>query len=146
MTRMTMAALAAVLAAAGAAQAQPAALSPTDIVHRHMAFAAKGDVDSIVGDYADDAVVLTAGKAAQGKAAIRAQFAGMFGARPAGAPAGGPPAMKTLKVWQEGDVGFVSWQMGAGGPAPINGVDEFLVRGGKIQVQAVFTGLPKPIE
>lgn len=144
-----MAALAAVLAAGAAATAhgQSAPLSPADIVTRHMAAAAKGDVDAIVADYADDAVTLVGGKATQGKVAIRAVFAGMFGARPAaGAAASAPPGggMKTLAIWQEGNVGFVSWQVGAGGPNPMNGEDAFVVKNGKIEVQTVFTGLPSP--
>jgi len=150
MTRISMAALAAGLALAGAAataHAQSAALSPADIVNRHMAAAGKGDVDALLADYADDAVVLVGGKATQGKAAIRAVFAGMFANRPAaGAAASAPPGggMKTLAVWQEGDVGFVSWQRGAGGPNPVNGEDAFVVKNGRIEVQTVFTGLPAP--
>lgn len=45
------------------------------------------------------------------------------------------------KVWEEGDVGFVNWHMG-----PVKATEEFLVRDGKIQVQAVFMqgGPPGP--
>ncbi len=46
--------------------------------------------------------------------------------------------MKVTKVWEEGDVGFVTWEMG-----PVHATEEFLVRGGKIRVQAVFmSGAP----
>ena len=41
--------------------------------------------------------------------------------------------MKVQKVWQEGDVGFVSWTSG-----PVSGNDSFLVRHGKVLVQSVF--------
>ena len=136
MLKTSLAALALALAAS-AASAQ--ALTPTDFVNRHIAAAGKGDVDAMVADYADDAVTITAGGSTQGKAAIRAQFARMFGNRPAGgaAPAGG--GMKVQKIWQEGDVGFVSWESG-----PVKGTDAFLVRNGKIQVQTVFTSSPPP--
>jgi len=129
-------ALAAVLVA-GAAQS--AGLSPADIVHRHTAAAAKSDIPALMADYADDAVVLEAGKAIQGKAAIHTLYEKMFPKRPAGAAATGVAAMKVTRVWQEGNVGFVTWEMG-----PVHGTDEFLVRNGKIAVQAVFiSGAPQ---
>lgn len=135
MRRTWVAALAAVTAA-GAAHA--ADLTPTDIVNRHIA-AAKVGVDAIMADFADDAVVLQAGRAVQGKAAIRALFARMLAPRPAAPPAAGAPpsaplaAMKVTRIWQEGNVGFDTWEMG-----PVHATEEFLVRDGKIEVQAVF--------
>jgi ketosteroid isomerase-like protein len=122
----------------GAAQA--ADLSPTELVNRHMAAAGKGDVDAMMADYADDAVALQASGASQGKPAIRAVFERLFPKPVAGAApaAGGAPAMKVTRIWVEGNIGFVTWTMGA-----LNGTDEFLVRNGKIAVQAVFiSGAP----
>jgi ketosteroid isomerase-like protein len=140
---------AALMLAATAVQAQAAALTPTAIINRHMAAAQNRDVDAMMADYAEDTVVMTGGRATQGKAAVRQQFAGMFGPKPANAaaPAPGavrPPEMKIGRVWQEGDVGFVTWTQG-----PVSATEEFLVRGGKILVQAIFMngapgGPPKP--
>jgi len=123
--------------AAGTAHAQGS--TPAEIVQRHVD--SGGNVDAIVADYADDAVVLQAGRTLQGKAAIRQFYVGMFGPRPAGASpapgaapaAGGPPKMTVDKVWQEGNVGFVNWHMG-----PTHATEEFVIRNGKIDVQAVF--------
>jgi ketosteroid isomerase-like protein len=123
--------LAALAFAALAATAQAQALTPTDIVNRHMAAAAKGDVAAILGDYADNAVVLTAGKATQGKAAIQAMFTGMLG------PGAQKPDIKPVKIWSEGDVGFVSWEMNGGA---VKGNDSFVVHDGKVVVQSVFIG------
>jgi hypothetical protein len=132
------------LIAAGAAHA--ASLSPSEVVQRHVA--SGGNLDAMIGDYADDAVVMQQGRVLQGKAAIRAFYANMFGGRAGGgasgsppAGAGGPPAMTVDKVWEEGDVGFVSWHMG-----PVKATEEFLVRDGKIEVQSVFMqgGPPGP--
>jgi hypothetical protein len=138
MIKLSIAAFAALIAA-GTAQA--AELSPTDIVNRHVS--SGGNIDAIMADYADDAVVLQAGKAYQGKAAIRPLFERMFAGRPAApAPAAGAPApaarpagggMKVTRVWQEGNVGLMTWQAG-----PMNATEEFLVHDGKIQVQAIF--------
>ena len=122
------------MALAGTAQA--ADLSPVDIVNRHAAAAAKGDLEALIGDYAENAVVLQAGRTIQGKAAIRGLYAKMMPPKPAAAPAAGAPArpaMKITRVWQEGDVGLVTWEMG-----PVHATEEFLVRGGKIEAQAVF--------
>lgn len=148
MTRLGTWIAAASFAAAIAAPAL--ALTPTEIVNRHAAFGGKADVDGMMGDYADDAVVLQAGRAIQGKPAIRALFERMFPARPAAAAAVTPPAtaaapprrpgggMNVTRVWEEGDVGFVTWTAG-----PVNATEEFLVRDGKIKVQAIFmSGAP----
>lgn len=127
---------AALLASGGAALA---ADSPSAIVKRHMDAAAKGDVDAIMADYADDAVVLQATGAAQGKPAIRAVFERLFPPRPANAAP--PPAgtgMQITRVWEEGDVGLVTWTSG-----PVSGTDQFIIHDGKIAVQAVFlSGAP----
>ena len=141
MIRTSLAAIAFITIAAAPAFAQ-AELSPVDIVNRHMAFAAKGDVDAMVGDYADDGMTITAGKVTAGKPALHAMFAGMLAAPKAGAPA--RAAMKNLKVWADGDVGFVAWEMGSGTPQAVKGTDAFLVRHGKILVQTVFIGGSQP--
>ena len=100
--------------------------------------AAGSNVDAIMRDYADDAVIVHSDYATQGKAAIRQLFEKFFPPRPAGSPA--PPSnMKILRVWQEGDVGFVSYQRGTTYAA-----DAFVVRNGKIQVQIIYNSLPAP--
>ncbi|MGI4876285.1 MAG: nuclear transport factor 2 family protein [Janthinobacterium lividum] len=116
--------------------AAPAAeLSPIDIVNRHIAAVARSDVQAMMADYADDAVVLQATQARQGKAVIRALLNRMFPRPVPGAPPTGTAAMKIIRTWQDGDVGFFNWQLGS-----VSGTDEFLVRHGKIEVQAVFLG------
>jgi len=117
---------------AGIGTAHAATLTPIQIAQRHMEFAAKGDVDAIMGDYADDAVNLTAGKSVQGKAAIRQIFTGMMAKLKPGEPSP-VAAMKIVKSWEEGEVGYITWQLGA-----VTGTEEFLVRDSKILVQAVF--------
>jgi hypothetical protein len=127
--------------AAGAAHAQGS--TPAEIVQRHVG--SGGNIDAIMADYADDAVVLQNGRAIQGKAAIRQLFETMFGGRragpppatgsaaPPGAAPSGPPKMTVDKVWQEGDVGFDTWHMG-----PMHATEEFVTKDGKIEVQAIF--------
>lgn len=139
---MTRYALSALAAATLATTAQAATPTPAEIVTRHMAAAGNRDVNALMADYADDAVVLQAGTAVQGKPAIRALFERLFPANP---PAGGAPGplagIKVTKVWQEGNVGFVTWTAGAA-----NGTDEFIVHNGKIAVQTVFIGGAPPAQ
>jgi ketosteroid isomerase-like protein len=118
-------------AIAGAALA--ATLTPAEIVARHNAAVAKSDVDAMMADYADNAIVLQEGKTVQGKPAIRALFERMFPKPVAGAPATGAAAMTVTRKWSDGDVGFYTWEMGA-----VHGTDEFVVRNGKIEIQSVF--------
>ncbi len=70
------------------------------------------------------------------KAAIRAAFIQMLGPHPAAA--GEPPKLviTPVKIFSDGDVGVVFWQT----PTGLHGEDSFLVRHGKILVQAVFMG------
>ena len=140
MPKTTLLAAAATLAFVGAAAA--AELSPTDIVHGHMGFAAKGDFDSLANDYAEYALTISNGNVTVGRAAIMAQFAKMFGPRPGAKPGagGGMGAMKVIKVWHDGPVGLVSWESG-----PVKGTDACVVRHGKIESQSVFMhGGPPP--
>lgn len=119
--------------------ANAADLTPTEIVNRHIS--SGGNVDAIMADYADDAVVLQQGRAFQGKAAIRGLFENMFkrpaGPPPSGSAPSGPPKMNVTKIWEEGDVGFMTWEMG-----PMKATEEFIVRDGKIQVQTIFMSGP----
>lgn len=130
MIRFGLAAIAAMLVA-GTAQA---ADSPSVVVARHMAAFNKGDLPAMMADYADDAVILQATGAAQGKAAVQAVFA-----RVAAPPANGAPRLQltVTRVWEEGNVGFVTWTAG-----PLSGTDQFIMRDGKIVVQAVFMATP----
>ena len=110
--------------------------SPLQIVQRHMKFVAKGDVDGILGDFAKDGVTLTAGKQTSGKANLRKLVSGVVGP--------GKPVIHPLKIWSDGDVGIVAWEIGGGTPNSVRGTDSFLVRHGKIEVQAVWVGGNQP--
>jgi ketosteroid isomerase-like protein len=130
MIRTSLAALA-VLAAAPAL-AQAADFTPEQIIQRHVDAGNRADAAAMAADYAEDAVMLQPGQAVEGRAAIQAAFARIFS----------PTAAQKLtitptRIWSQGDVGFVTWEANGGA---IKGTDSFLVRGGKILVQAVFIG------
>lgn len=132
-------AVAVALILSGAAHA--ADRTPTEIVQRHTS--AGGDLDRLMEDYADDAVVFQQGRAIQGRDAIRALYAQMFPPRPAGAERPAPTragggGMNVTRVWEEGAVGFMTWEAG-----PVKATEQFLVRDGKIVLQAIFmSGAP----
>ncbi len=128
----TILAFAAGAALLAAVPAMAKDFSPEDIIHRHMAFGAKNDAAGMAGDYADDAVIMTAGQIVHGKAAIRASVERMLG--PKGSPA--KQDFRAVKITSDGDVGMVFWEV----PKGPYGEDTFLVRHGKILVQAVFMG------
>ena len=115
--------------------------TPAEIVQGHTA--AGGDLGKLVEDYADDAVVFQQGRAIQGKDAIRALYARMFPSRPAGTqgaatPPSGGGGMKVTRVWEDGEVGFMTWESG-----PVKATEQFLVRDGKIVLQTIFmSGAP----
>lgn len=130
MARSTALVLPFALALAAAAPALAAGRSPEAVVRHHIEAGNKGDLTAVMSDYAANAVVLESGQAIQGKPAITKLLDGLLG----------PSAKQKLhidpvKIWSEGDVGMVNWTANGGA---LKGSDSFLVRGGKIQVQAVF--------
>lgn len=133
---LTMKLASAALAGALVLTAAPAFaqdLTPEQIIQRHMQAGARNDAAAMAADYADDGAVLQAGRAVQGKAAIRAWFEQLLG------PAPSSPAkldIHPVKITTSGDVGIVFWEV----PNGPHGEDSFLVRHGKILVQAVFPG------
>jgi ketosteroid isomerase-like protein len=109
----------------------PAPGSPEQIVAHHMASAAKGDVDGIVADYADNAVIISPAGKTQGKADIRKMFAGIFGGP------GPHAAMDVKQQFYTREIGYVAWVQSAGKPEELHGSDTFVVRKGKIIAQTV---------
>jgi hypothetical protein len=107
--------------------------TPEQIVAHHMAAAASGDVDALIADYADSAVVITPSGETRGTAELRKMFAGIFG---------GPPGSRApLEVRQQSfthEIGYIVWVQNEGKPEELRGSDTFLVRNGKIVVQTVM--------
>ena len=121
----------ALLAALAATPALAQALSPEDFIHRHMDFAAKGDVDGIANDFAVDGASINGANAAVGRDAIKAQFARLVAPRPGGG--GGMSGMKVDKIWSQGNVGFIQWEAG-----PVHATEVFVIHDNKIASQSVF--------
>jgi ketosteroid isomerase-like protein len=116
---------------------QAGATTPTadTIVAHHLASAARGDVDSLMADYAADAVLITPDTAIRGKAAIRAVFQRLVGGN--SAPGGTQGALQVQKQVFKGNVGYLVWVQQAGTPDEVRGSDTFFFRNGKIVAQTV---------
>jgi ketosteroid isomerase-like protein len=106
--------------------------SPEALVARHLAASAKGDVEGIVVDYADDAVTISPGGITHGKDELRKLFTGIFG----GPPGSHPPLVLQQQHYTK-EIGYITWTQNAGTPQEVHGSDTFVVRKGKIVAQTV---------
>lgn len=106
------------------------ARTPEEVFQHHATALGAGDLDQIVADYADDAVLITPGGVKRGRDGIRAAFTQLL--------AEVPDAAWDLKTQiYEGDVLFLEWAADAGARFVEDGVDTFVFRDGFIRVQTV---------
>jgi hypothetical protein len=107
--------------------------TPEQIVAHHMSAAASGDVDGMIADYADTAVVMTPGGETRGTEALRKMFAGIFGG-----PPGSRAPLEVRRQFFTKEIGYIVWVQNEGKPEELRGSDTFLVRKGKIVAQTVM--------
>jgi ketosteroid isomerase-like protein len=106
------------------------ARTPQEIFQHHAEVLIAGDLDGIVSDYADDAVIITPAGVQRGKDGVRAAFTKLLGDLP-------------NADWEvptqifEGDVLFIEWQAVAASSKATDGIDTFVFRDGEIAVQTV---------
>jgi ketosteroid isomerase-like protein len=104
--------------------------TPQEVFQHHAEVLIDGDLDGIVDDYADDAVIITPDGVLRGKDGVREAFTKLLGDVP-------------NAEWQvptqifEGDVLFITWSAKAADTYVEDGVDTFLFRDGEIVVQTV---------
>ncbi|WP_156689097.1 nuclear transport factor 2 family protein [Mycobacterium sp. Marseille-P9652] len=113
------------------------ARSPQEVFAHHGKALAAADLDEIVADYADDAVVITPAGAARGRDGVRGAFATLL--------ADLPNARWNLKnqVFDR-DVLFLEWAADSDLSRVDDGVDTFVFRDGMIYAQTVrYTARPK---
>jgi ketosteroid isomerase-like protein len=106
------------------------ARTPQEIFEHHAAALGAGDIDAIVDDYAEDAVLITPQGAVRGRPAIREAFTGLLGALP----------QATWDVYtrtHEDDVLFIEWSAVSEKTRVQDGIDTFVFRGDAIRVQTV---------
>ena len=101
-----------------------------EIFQHHAEALGAGDLEEIVADYADDAVLITPAGVLRGKDGIRAAFIQLL--------ADVPNAAWQLKTQiYEGDVLFLEWAAEAEKTRVEDGIDTFIFRGDFIRLQTV---------
>lgn len=100
------------------------------VVQRHLATFGAGDLEGILADYADDAVMFTPNGPIVGKEALRTAFQAFI------VEWGQPGTTFNLtREDYEGEHGYINWVAETGANVYGYGVDGFTVRDGKIVVQ-----------
>lgn len=100
------------------------------VVQRHLATFGAGDLEGILADYADDAVMFTPAGPIVGKAQLRTAFQNFI------AEWGQPGTTFNLtREEYQGEHGYINWVAETGANVYEYGVDGFTVRDGKIVVQ-----------
>jgi hypothetical protein len=104
--------------------------TPQDVFQHHAEALGAEDLDGIVLDYADSAILIdaTAG-VKRGKDAIREYFAGLLRSL--------PQAQWGVKTTFEGSVLLLQWTADSAKASVSDGVDTFIFQNGLIQVQTV---------
>ena len=104
--------------------------TPEEVFAHHARALGAGDLDEIVADYADDAVVITPASTMRGKDGVQAAFTQLL--------SDVPNASWDLKTQiYEGEVLFLEWVADSASTRVDDGVDTFVFRNGLIRAQTV---------
>jgi hypothetical protein len=104
--------------------------TPQEVFAHHGQALGAEDLDEIVADFADDAVVITPAGVKRGKDGVREAFTQLL--------AGLPNAAWDLKTQiYEDDVLFLEWAADAAESRADDGIDTFMFRDGLIRVQTI---------
>ncbi len=113
------------------------ARTPQEIFEHHATVLIAGDLEGIVSDYAEDALLVTPRGALRGKDGVRQAFTTLLGELP-------DAAWEVPTRIYEDDILFIEWSAVAEKSRVRDGVDTFVFRDGLIRVQTVrYTLLPK---
>lgn len=104
--------------------------TPQEIFQRHVAALSSGDLDALVADYADDALVLTVSGEYRGRTAIRELFEGLASALP------GLSIEAGAAVFAD-DLLLLQWTADSTVNTVPDGVDTFVFKAGRIQNQTI---------
>jgi ketosteroid isomerase-like protein len=105
---------------------EEAAVTTKEALQIHMDAFGKGDMDAMLGGYADDAVMFTPNGIVQGKDALRPVFTALF------AEWGKPTTKFTLKQnLVSGEYAYIFWDAETDDNIYEGGMDAFHIRGGR---------------
>lgn len=102
--------------------------TPQDVFAAHASALAAGDIDGILEDYSDEAVLLTADVPLRGHDAVRQFFTAALGALPEAEFTMGSTVF-------EGDVLLLLWSASSPQGKITDGVDTFVFSDGRIRLQ-----------
>ena len=106
------------------------ARTPQEVFDHHVQALGAGDLDGIVEDYTDDAIIITPAGIKRGEAGVRETFVQLL--------ADVPSADWTLKTTLfEDDVLFLEWAAVSAATRTDDGLDTFVFRDGQIRVQTI---------
>lgn len=108
--------------------------SPQEIFEAHFAAVARGDLDVVMADYSEDAVVMTVGTTLQGHDAIRAFFMAALQAVP-------EPKFSVESTTAAGDAVLVTWSVTSPAARVSGAVDTFVVADDRIRLQTTVFAL-----
>lgn len=104
--------------------------TPQQTFQRHVTALSAGDFESLVSDYAEDALVLTATGEYRGRAAIRELFEGLAKALP-------QLSLEADTAVFADNVLLLRWRADSALNTVPDGVDTFVFSGGRIQIQTI---------
>jgi len=106
-----------------------AARTPQDVFAHHSAALGAEDLEDIVADYTEDAVLIAQNKVFRGRDGARQVFTKLL--------QDVPQATWELATVFEDDVLYLEWKAGGGGRRIDDGVDTFIFEHGQIRVQTI---------
>ena len=104
--------------------------TPEEVFAHHGQALGAGDLDDIVADFAEDAIVIGPGGAARGKDGVRAAFTALLNDLP-------NASFSLKRQVLEGDVLLLEWSADAARTRADDGVDTFVFGDGLIRAQTV---------
>lgn len=112
--------------------------TPQEIFQHHATALIQGDLDSLMADYAEDALVVTTTGEHRGRPAIRELYTGLIDAFP-------QVAIDLDAAVFADDLLLVRWRADSALNSVSDGVDTFVFEGGCISAQTISATLtPKP--
>ena len=110
--------------------------TPQEVMAHHSQALGAADLNEIVADFADDAVVVTPAGAKRGKDGVREAFAQLIADLP-------DATFKAKSQVFGDDVLLLAWTADAAGSRADDGVDTFMFQDGLIRVQTVYYTLQR---
>jgi hypothetical protein len=104
--------------------------TPQEVFEHHGGVLVAGDLEGIVSDYADDAIVITPDGIVRGKDGVRKTFERLLGDLPSA-------DWELLTTHFEDDILFLEWKATSEKVKAEDGIDTFVFRDGQIRVQTV---------